>query len=425
MSVPLRDGTRRVTPQRRSPAPRRVTLVLCTADARVLGALPPFDVPLPWWSDAGEVVAGARVAHGVEVVVLRALSLPGGAFPGGGPVTYLAQVDREPDVALTPWPGDPLAAHPLRAGYARPGGPQADVAWACGLLDARGVRRTGPPEQVRTWNLSSIWRLPTAAGPAWLKVVPPFSAHEGPLLERLDTAFVPALLGRSGGRLLLADVPGSDRYGATGAELETMVRMLVRLQLDWTGRTDELLGSGVPDWRVEAFAPRAQALTAGAPARAPAGGAAALGPDELRALDQLVGSLPERFAAVAGCGIPDGLFHGDFHPGNVRGTDGRLVLLDWGDSGVGHPLLDQSAFCERLSAADRARVLATWRRLWRDAVPGCDPDHAARLLAPVAALRAAVVYRQFLDSIEPDERPYHAHDPLIWLRRAAELAVLR
>ena len=44
---------------------------------------------------------------------------------------------------------------------------------------------------------------------------------------------------------------------------------------------------------------------------------------------------------------------------------------------------------------------------------------AAELLAPVAALRQALIYRTFLDGIEPDERVYHASDPGTWLRRAA------
>ena len=35
---------------------------------------------------------------------------------------------------------------------------------------------------------------------------------------------------------------------------------------------------------------------------------------------------------------------------------------------------------------------ALWADLWRDAVPGSDPEQAARLLEPVAALRQAVIY---------------------------------
>jgi aminoglycoside phosphotransferase (APT) family kinase protein len=113
------------------------------------------------------------------------------------------------------------------------------------------------------------------------------------------------------------------------------------------------------------------------------------------------------------------LVHGDFHPGNVRWSGGGPVLLDWGDCGIGNPLLDQAAFLSSIGEAKRGPVRAAWADLWRDAVPGCDPDRAAALLAPVAALRQALIYRMFLDGIEPAERVYHVNDPGTWLRRAA------
>jgi hypothetical protein len=95
------------------------------------------------------------------------------------------------------------------------------------------------------------------------------------------------------------------------------------------------------------------------------------------------------------------------------------VILDWGDSGVGHPLLDQTAFLERIPAQGRRLVVADWSALWREAIPGSSPERAAELLQPIAALRQAVIYRLFLDRIEPAERIYHSADPAIWLRRAA------
>lgn len=137
------------------------------------------------------------------------------------------------------------------------------------------------------------------------------------------------------------------------------------------------------------------------------------------ALQGLLDGLPERHAAIDACGIPDTLVHGDFHPGNVRGDGDRLVILDWGDSGVGHPLLDQAAFLDRVHASDRHLIVADWSALWRTAIPGSDPDRAADLLAPVAALRQAVIYRLFLDRIEPAEQIYHDADPALWLHRAA------
>ena len=53
--------------------------------------------------------------------------------------------------------------------------------------------------------------------------------------------------------------------------------------------------------------------------------------------------------------------------------------------------------------------------------PAPIPRRAAALIAPVGALRLAVIYRHFLDHIEPDERIYHETDDLLWLRRTAAL----
>jgi hypothetical protein len=55
-------------------------------------------------------------------------------------------------------------------------------------------------------------------------------------------------------------------------------------------------------------------------------------------------------------------------------------------------------------------------------VPGSDPDRAAMLLRPVAALRLAAVYVHFLANIEPSEYPYHADDPARYFSKAVELA---
>jgi hypothetical protein len=43
-------------------------------------------------------------------------------------------------------------------------------------------------------------------------------------------------------------------------------------------------------------------------------------------------------------------------------------------------------------------------------VPGSDPARAAELMRPVAQLRSAVIYHDFLAAIEPSERVYHAVD---------------
>ncbi len=391
------------------PPPRFARLVLVTMDGSVIGSLPPVPVATPWWQDIAPVVAAVREHHGIEATILRLLSAQR-AGPHGGLVTYLAEAG-EP-VSAEPWYGT-LGDDPLRLPYARAGGPAADLAWAEKVLGARGIGISGTPEQIRTWNLSSLWRIPTEEGSAWLKVVPPFFAHEGIVLEELAGGPVPRLIGHDRGRVLLAEIPGEDLYEAKGNQLLAMVDLLVGLQRNLIGRTDELLALGLPDWRGPGLAAAIEDVATRT--------STDLAMEDRATLGSFVSTLPRRFADIDACGLQDTLVHGDFHPGNFRGTEDTLTLLDWGDSGVGHPLLDQPAFLERVPPVALDAVRQHWVGLWRDAVPGSDPARAATLLAPVAAARQAVIYRKFLDNIEMSEQVYHRGDPAMWLRRTASL----
>jgi hypothetical protein len=191
------------------------------------------------------------------------------------------------------------------------------------------------PAQVRSWNLSDSGGS-VAGQTAWLKVVPGFFAHEGALLARLAGERVPRLLGHDGGRSLLAEIPGEDLYGAGLQQLLEMVSLLVEIQFSWRDRVAELLALGLPDWREPALC----AAIADTLERT----ADELSADDRTSLARFVCGLPDRIRRIAGCGIGDTLIHGDFHPGNFRGDGNALTLLDWSDSGVGHPLLDQPAF---------------------------------------------------------------------------------
>ena len=390
--------------------PRTAELVLVTPRGDPVGCLSAVPVATPWWPDVAPVVLAVRHHHGIDVVVLRLLDAEL-EQPHGGRVTYLAEV-REPVRAAQPWTGV-LDDHPRRQSFARPAGPAADLAWARAQLANRGLRATTPPTQVRTWNLSSLWRVPAEGQVAWLKVVPDFFAHEGALLAAMAGAQVPVLLGHDGGRMLLAEIAGEDQHDAQLPQLLDMVTRLVDLQGRWGDRVEELLALGLPDWRAPALGAAITDVIERTRDEIPA--------EDRTMLADFVRRLPDRFDDVGTCGLRDTLVHGDFHPGNFRGDGRALTLLDWGDSGVGHPLLDQPAFLDPIPDACIDAVRAHWSQQWRTAVPGSDPARASVLLAPIAAARQAVIYRNFLDNIEPSEQVYHRADPAKWLNRTAAL----
>jgi hypothetical protein len=376
-----------------------VTLVLVDPHGALLGALPPFEVSTPWWQEVGEF---ATVA-GIDLQVLRLLHGDRPAPPGGH-VTYLAQTAVRPD-GLTPIEID-LHPEPNRLPYAEAGGPVESLTWATDTLAVLGVTEV-TVRQHRTWNLSAIWRLDSAGAPvAWLKQVPPFLGHEPAaigLVGGVVPGLVPPLLAAGAeGRMLLAHVPGEDRYGAGAEVCAAIAAAFHPVQAHFAGRVEELAAIPYGPTDLAAVAEPYYATIEG--------------------LRELIDDLPRRLEAVAGCNLPDTLVHGDLHPGNARtDADGRLTIMDWGDCTIGHPAYDILRLTVDLP--DPAPVLEQWAYRWARDVPGSDPLRAAELLRPVAALRDAAVYAGFLAAIEPAEHPYHAADVPAALAEAARRAI--
>jgi hypothetical protein len=389
------------------------TLTLVDPHGRPLGTLPPLPIETAWWKDVGEIVTGTRARHGIDVVVLRLLSVDR-PYPPGGTLAYLAEYDGPPIPDLAPVEGEPswLAPHPLRMPWAEVGGPADALAWVDEVLAEHG-RTALARRQVRTWNLSSIWRIDTDLGPVWLKEVPPFMAHEGALLRWLDRPTTTPLLGADGRRMLLADVPGTDRYDAGPAERRRMLADLLDIQTEALTRLPELIDIGVPTEYGDGFRVSCETLL---PQWLDA---VDLDAEDQSVLTDLVAGLGDRFAAIEGCGVPYTLLHGDFHPGNIRSDGTRQVIIDWGDGRIGHPVIDMLRMRDwPAGEGDPVAFVEQWNAHWRRVVPGCEPERMVELMAPVHGLREALIYGMFLRSIEPTERPYHEDDVPTAIRTA-------
>ncbi|RAJ46145.1 phosphotransferase family enzyme [Kitasatospora sp. SolWspMP-SS2h] len=377
----------------------------------LVGAVGPFATDSPFWAQVGEIAARASAAAGVPLAVLRLLSVTGGAGGRGGRTVYLAMAARRP-TGVPAAPGAvPDAGHPLRLRWASADGLGAEWAWADGELAALGRPRRGPVEQVRSWNLSALSRFPTGDGPVWLKSTPPFAVPEAAVIARAgkaDPELVPQVLAADGRRVLLANVPGVDCWGVPA---DGMLDVLDR----WTAVQAAVAADGpgeLPDRSPAALAARFPALLERLrPELTDAEYAKAL---------ELAGLLPGIAAVLAHCGLPSTLVHGDFHPGNWRFDGERVTVLDFSDAVWGHPALDGLRPAAFLSPERWADVRARWVAAWRALAPRSNPERALELAAPLAHVHSALRYQEFLDGIEPSERPYHAGDPADEVRRALE-----
>jgi Phosphotransferase enzyme family len=389
---------------------RTVTLVLVDPGGTLLGALPPFPVAMPYWQETSDVISAEWERYALRLDVLRLLTSER-PVPHGGAVTYLAEVADPVTAELDPIDSTvadlALREEPLRSTYARLGGPANTLAWARQVIDEPVTWW-----QQRTWNLSAIWRLDSAGGMTWVKQVPRFFGHEPTVLQWLQDsapAHAPTLIAHDDeGRMLLEHVPGEDLYLADVATRIRIGELAHRVQLTGIEASNSLVAAGVPDRRGPALGTWIrQQLTGwveGHPAEA--------------VLDGLEG----RLDAIAACGLPDTLVHGDAHPGNARSDGERTVFLDWGDAFVGNPVFDVRGMTGGSTPEEAAVYAESWAQSWSRSVPGSDPQRAVELSGPVAALRSAAVYAEFVASIEPTQRPFHTADVPAQLDLAVRLS---
>jgi hypothetical protein len=363
------------------------------------------------------VVAHLREVLGVPVLVLRLVRVDGGEGGRDGHVTYHAAALRRPTPGLLTERAIDHATltglEELRSPWARVEGIREVLSWASDTLRAAGRPVTGPAVQRKTWNLAALFRLPTAQGPVWLKATPGFAADEAGVIgafAQVDPSLVPPVVAAGHRRVLLEHLPGDDCWDASPQIITCAVQRLVAAQAALAG-PGARLPRGLPDRRAPALARQVRVLLDGPVARDLTAGevAAARG-------------LLSRFPLLAGCGLPDTLVHGDFHPGNWRSDGGPPVIVDFADAHLGNPVLDGLRACDFLPEGKRPAAARAWIDAWTARVPGCGPARALRIAEPLAHLAYAVRYQEFLDGIEPSERIYHLGDPAASIRAALHSA---
>ena len=261
-----------------------------------------------------------------------------------------------------------------------------ELAWA-----ARYVRPTGPPvARERPW--STVLRLPTADGPAWLKITTPTARAEVRLYRVLaqrapDAVLVPLARDDGRGWLLLPDGgPTLRDAGVDGARVADGVvgamPVYAALQRAVSPARGEVLDAGLPD-----------ASPAALPARFEEAVAATGFDDDVARRRALVTDWAARLADAPGADLVT-VDHQDLHPGNVLVRGPRFY--DWGDAVLAHPfaslLVALGGLARTLGVGPDDAAVRAARDAYLDGFADL-AGHAELVRTADLACRAAVVAR--------------------------------
>ena len=316
-----------------------------------------------FWQDTMSVNRGAMDLLGLRVATLRASRLdwtgdrrdsyyvveslerkwqpPGGMRWIGAVEATRCNWRYEADLrALMDWFED--VPSPTRVDWYRPGWYGEARAWIDGALSEAALARTGPVEQMRSWERSSIMRVGTTAGMHYFKAVAPQWGHEPPLTASLAAEFprsMPDILkvDAGTGMMLVREFTGQALPNMCNPGLwKRGYAELGRVQRTLAGRVDRLAQLGVP------FRPLDTILD-GLPELMADGRLMRLGMDgglsdnDLAVLQRSQSTLATACRRLMDGPVPLSLDHGDFWPGNIFASDRRVTLFDWSDAAITHP----------------------------------------------------------------------------------------
>jgi hypothetical protein len=365
----------------------------------------------PWWSEARTATAALDDALKARTAIVRLLEVSRDSDhgPRGGEASYHVEALTPPS-GLDERPADEWAAviapEPLRSAWATPAGVRDLIDWAA---KSAGASLTDAPQQIKTWNLSCVFKLSTVDGPVWAKATPAFGNAEGAIINAVrsyDPDLSPQVIAHDpvAKRALMAHVPGEDCWNVSTETACAVVSRWVAVQAVIGERLSDIpaLASPDPVASTGVLLKRLDDLTEA----------------EAAAAYQLLGKLPELVAEAESAGLPHTLVHGDFHPGNWRSDGTHHAIIDWADSFAGNPAADVLRLTGWVPQDQREPILAAWVQTWRTHRPQSDPERALAPMRVIGHLLAAATYQRFLDGIEPAERIYHEGDPASEIRAA-------
>jgi len=289
------------------------------------------------------------------------------------------------------------------------------MAWIESNLSSRGWKLTGQFRQLNADSFFSLIRFETTGPALWFKAVGEPNLCEFPIsiaLARLFPGSVPTLVATQSSWNAWLAIESEGIHPDHSSELEVWTRgvtSLAAMQVASAGKTEELLGAGCKNLRLNAlldlidpFVELVEVLMKQQSKVPPV----KLGTQELRDLST------ELKAACIGLGeldLPDTLGHVDFNPGNILVSADSCVFLDWAEACVSHPFLTFEYLLEhfRRSHPDhlflQSQLISAYCEPWTSCSSPEKILKALKFTPLVAVFAYAVANRTWCDSIRPQQ----------------------
>ena len=214
----------------------------------------------------------------------------------------------------------------------------------------------------RPW--ATVMRVPVARGVTWFKACAHVQAFEPRLTAELCARWphrVTEVLAVDEARrwLLLADagIAVGERGNPPEAWLEALPSY-AELQKGEAAYALDHVAHGVPDLRMAALPAGYERLLA---SELP------LARDDVNRLQDYAPRFTELCAALAELGIQESVQHDDLHMANLYSDEGRLRVVDWGDSSIAHPFFSLVVTFRFLEEVNHLAPNDPWFRRLRDA----------------------------------------------------------
>ncbi len=324
----------------------------------------------------------------------------------------------------------------------RPAWWPATSEWLCEAIADRGWRLAGPIDVVKIRPWAAVWRVPTDAGPLFLKAAARSQWHEPALvawLARRYPSLLPVPVATDPGRgLLLTASCGPSLRRLEPEELhralplieQTLGRLAV-LQRDAAASVPELLAMGVPDRRPSSLPEQVAALLARPELLAP-GDPHSMDLAETERVRLALPAIAALASELTAGPVPDSLDHGDLYLHHILpGTAGARVL-DWGDATITHPFTLLLPLFHQLRTGfglngyhpSLERLRRAYLAPWASFGPTDRLDHLLDRALAAANLNRALNYAHALgphvERLTPSMRRMVTQGVALWLREAMD-----